>query len=112
MLISSHYLSHFGGSCTEKGHLASRVADKNFQRACIPAECSNCLTSVLPGHADSLWTNPPLQLQLPHHHQTLTGCVSHIVNNMGTTAKHRDEAGKKKPATCLKVLFVVTHKII
>lgn len=112
MLISSHYLSHFGGSCTEKGHLASRVADKNFQRACIPAECSNCLTSVLPGHADSLWTNPPLQLQLPHHHQTLTGCVSHIVNNMGTIAKHRDEAGKKKPAACLKVLFVVTHKRI
>ena len=90
LVISSHYLAQLGGSCTEKGHLASRVPGKNSECAGVPADGSDGLTSVLPGHADPLWTTTPLQLQLPHHHQTLTGTEKNTVNNTGNTTKHTD----------------------
>lgn len=66
------HLAQFRGPCSEKGDPARRVADKNPEHAGVPAEGSDGLAPVLPGHADSLGSAPPLQLQLPHHHQTLT----------------------------------------
>ncbi len=94
VLISHHYLAQLGGSCTEKGHFASWIPDKNSESARVPAECGDCMTSVLPGHTDSLRTTPPLQLQLPHHHQTLTGEENNTLNTTGNTHDMWEKRGR------------------
>lgn len=86
----NHYLAQLGRSCTKTGHFASWVTNKNSESAGVPAECSDGVTTVLPGHTDPLWTTPPFQLQLPHHHKTLTGAETNIVNNTGKTSQHKE----------------------
>lgn len=65
------YLAQFGGAGTQEGHLASQVPGEHAEGAGVPAEGRDQLSAVLPGHADLLRPAAPLQLELPHHHQTL-----------------------------------------
>uniref|UniRef100_A0A8C7Y3F6 Uncharacterized protein n=1 Tax=Oryzias sinensis TaxID=183150 RepID=A0A8C7Y3F6_9TELE len=64
-------LAEFRGSCPQRRHFSSRVSHKDSECTGVPTERCDGLTSVLPRHADPLRTTSPLQMQLPHHDQTL-----------------------------------------